>query len=214
MFSPALSAIVLLVLLGLVPAASAAVLPVTGLSAAVAVADEATVVHLSMVVPEWPAGSSAWFELSAAGPCEVGCYALPTYGTSCRVSVFLGVERADLDELREWSPAATTTTPVVYAPLPTPTPLAEHALAMRRGGPVSVGRWCTVRVDVFATYGGKTQWWIGKEEELWPADAKGRLKAYVWPVKHFPGDPATAFTWRGAFKYRFLVDSYLGYQEA
>jgi len=83
---------------------------------------------------------------------------------------------------------------------------------------------CWLRVDIYATYGGKTRWWIGDD---YGKDARngidvgssGHFTAWVRPFENFPGGdvPSTSHAaekWRGEFKYRFYVESYAGYAGA
>ena len=83
---------------------------------------------------------------------------------------------------------------------------------------------CWLRVDIYATYGGETRWWIGDD---YGKDARnaidvrstGHFTAWVRPFENFPGGdvPSTSHAaekWRGTFKYRFSVESYAGYAGA
>ena len=83
---------------------------------------------------------------------------------------------------------------------------------------------CWLRVDIYATYGGKTRWWIGYDygkDALNGIDVRstGHFTALVRPFENFPGGdvPSTSHAaekWRGPFKYRFYVESYAGYAGA
>jgi hypothetical protein len=70
---------------------------------------------------------------------------------------------------------------------------------------------CTgMRIDVYATYRGKTRWWIGPRHAIRRVTitSNGKFTARVNPTINFPGDWHAIEGWRGRFKYRFYLPPY------
>jgi hypothetical protein len=80
----------------------------------------------------------------------------------------------------------------------------------------SAGDSTGMRIDVYATYRGKTKWWIGQRHAVQRVtiNAKGRFTARVDPTINFPGDWHAIEGWRGKFKYRFYLPPYGGCAKA